>query len=57
MCNLIPANLSSIVCNGNGNFSSVDNCTCNNGYIGNYCDLNCNSLLFYIDLTNTLNKT
>jgi uncharacterized membrane protein len=57
MCDSIAANLTSTVCNGNGNCSSVDNCTCNSGYIGKYCELNCNSLYYYIDLTNTLNKT
>jgi hypothetical protein len=57
MCNSIPANLTSTVCNGNGNCISVDNCTCNNGYIGKWCENNCNSLYYYIDLANTLNKT
>jgi hypothetical protein len=46
-----------LVCNGNGNCSSVDNCTCNNGYIGQYCENNCNSLYYYFDLANTLKKT
>jgi hypothetical protein len=56
MCNSIPAN-SSKVCNGNGKCVSVDKCECNDGFIGKYCDNNCNSLYYYIDLTNTLNKT
>jgi hypothetical protein len=57
MCNSIPANLTSKVCNGNGNFSYIDNCDCNNGFIGKYCENNCNSLYYYIDLAKTLNET
>jgi hypothetical protein len=57
MCNSIHSNLTSTVCNGNGNCSSVDKCACNIGFIENWCELNCNSLTYYIDLANFLNKT
>jgi hypothetical protein len=28
-----------------------------NGFLGNFCENNCNTLYYYIDLSNTLNKS